>query len=420
MSGFKIITLSILFLSLMLFVISPILSTKAQQEPVDLSTIKEVLKAKTKKNSLEDKNDYLIDLVNKNGVDFSLTPKIEKELRSLGANPELIIAIRNKAPKPTPTPTPKPRALPSPTPTIIPTPTPTPNVGPIPTPPTPSWQLKGFTFTTATIEIDKKSAKISKKEGKATYFSDRLSEGVILEMVEIPRGNFVMGHDCFGSNQDCCPEHSVDLQTFYMSKYEITQLQWKVVAMMPKVRINLDPDPSTNKGEHKPVENVSWEEAYEFCDRLFWATGRKYTLPSESQWEYAARAGTTSSFAFGGGLSTEIVNFVSKQGGINRMKTIDVGSLGVANAFGIYDMHGNVWEWCLDTYQNQYGYYDNPRGWKITAPIDGSAWITNSKKRVLRGGSFADDEYDCYSFKRNWAEQGSRGSREGFRVVVMR
>lgn len=141
----------------------------------------------------------------------------------------------------------------------------------------------------------------------------------------------------------------------------------------------LDADPSNFKGDKRPVEQVSWYDAVEFCDRLTAHTKRAYSLPSEAEWEYACRAGTRTPFHFGETITTDLANYRGTDNeeykwsgsygpgpkGIYREQITEVGSFGVANAFGLYDMHGNVWEWCLDDW------HDNYEG----APTDGSAWL---------------------------------------------
>jgi formylglycine-generating enzyme required for sulfatase activity len=219
------------------------------------------------------------------------------------------------------------------------------------------------------------------------------------------------------------PQHQVTVPKFYMGKFKVTQAQWRAVANMPEVgeelypdlsRFNnisildmialhpkLYPDPSRFKGDNLPVGLVRWDDAVEFCKRLSKKTGREYRLPSEAEWEYAARAGTQTPFAFGEAITPEIVNYDGNYPyaravkGTKRGMTVAVGSLGWANGFGLYDMHGNGWEWCLDHWHKNY------RG----APTDGSAWLNggDSDVRVVRGGSSSSYGFDCRS-----------ASREGF------
>ncbi len=201
-----------------------------------------------------------------------------------------------------------------------------------------------------------------------------------------------------------------------MGKYEVTQAQWRAVARLPKVKKDLNPDPSHFKGDDLPVEQVSWEDAVEFCERLSRATGRQYRLPSEAEWEYACRAGTTTPFAFGETVTPELVNYdgqhpyAQAQKGMFREKTTPVGYMGVANGFGLYDMHGNVWEWCLDAWHDNYN----------NAPTDGSAWerAGDRSTRVLRGDSWLSFGYISRAAHRVWIPPDRRLNGIGFRVVL--
>ena len=180
-----------------------------------------------------------------------------------------------------------------------------------------------------------------------------------LRMMPIPAGTFLMGSPPNepGRDADEGPQHRVTLPEFYIAQTPITQAQWRVVASWQRVELELNPDPSHFKGGDRPVERVSWNDATEFCHRLSNRTGRIYTLPSESQWEYACRAGTTTPFHFGDELTKNLANF-------NRTNTTDVGIF-PANAWGLHDMHGSVWEWCADDWHPSYE----------EAPDDGSAWM---------------------------------------------
>ena len=175
----------------------------------------------------------------------------------------------------------------------------------------------------------------------------------------------------------------------------MTQAQWEVVANLSKVDRDLTPNPSHFKGSNRPIEKVSWYDAVEFCQRLSIVTGREYRLPSEAEWEYACRAGTTTPLHFGATLTSQLANhngnytFASEPKGEYRKQTTDVGSF-PPNAFGLYDMHGNVWEWCADDW---YENYDD-------APNDGRKRIKGSKQgtnKVLRGGSWDVNPDFCRS-----------------------
>lgn len=282
-------------------------------------------------------------------------------------------------------------------------------------------------FTIATLErqLDQQEEwMIKRQHGQAEYITEVLAEGVELEMIEIPAGTFLMGapEDELESTNDERPQHQVTVPSFYMGRYPINQAQWKAVAALPQVNQELNPDPSSFKGANRPVERVSWYDAVEFCSRLSQHTGRSYRLPSEAEWEYACRAGTTTPFHFGETISSELANYNAEHTygagvkGTYREETTEVGIFGVANAFGLYDMHGNVWEWCLDDWHNNY------KG----TPIDGSAWVDDiyldqqQEKAVLRGGSWFSNSRSCRSASRYsdpMAERNSIFNNFGFRVV---
>jgi formylglycine-generating enzyme required for sulfatase activity len=264
---------------------------------------------------------------------------------------------------------------------------------------------------------------ISYLQHEAEYFVEDLGAGVELDMVLIPGGSFMMGspEDELGRSDNESPQHLVTIKPFFMGKYPITQAQWKAIAVLPQVDQQLDPDPSYFKGSDRPVEKISWYDAVEFCDRLSHQTGRKYRLPSEAEWEYACRAGTTTPFHFGETISTDLANYNGNHTyrtgskGIHRGETMPSGSFGVANAFGLYDMHGNVWEWCADRWHPNYQ----------SAPSDGSTWINNHNQnksdsqnyRLLRGGSWNLLPGFCRSAVRSFNYPGSLNYSFGFRLV---
>jgi formylglycine-generating enzyme required for sulfatase activity len=235
--------------------------------------------------------------------------------------------------------------------------------------------------------------------------NENLGNGVVLEMVAIPGGKFFMGSPEGEGNDREKPQHQVTVSPFYMGKYPVTQAQWERVAFLPKVNINLHPKPSCFKGANLPVERVSWHDAQEFCARLSKTTGKLYRLPSEAEWEYACRANTTTRYYFGDTITTDLVNHNGKYG-----QTTDVGKF-PPNAFGLYDMHGNVWEWCEDGWHENY----------INAPIwpnNSNPWISKNNKRLLRGGSWNFSLVACRSAYRDGYEPDIRYNNGGFRLVV--
>jgi formylglycine-generating enzyme required for sulfatase activity len=256
-----------------------------------------------------------------------------------------------------------------------------------------------------------------------------LGDGVSLPLIAIPAGEFVMGSpvDEPERRESEGPQHRVRLAGFLMGQTPITQAQWRAVArLVPPLGQRWQQDlpltPSHFSGQpdsdQRPVEQVSWDQAIECCRRLSAITGDVYTLPSEAQWEYACRAGTISPFYFGDTISPELANYDGNYGygegpkGIYREQTTPVGMF-PANAWSLQDMHGNVWEWCLDHW------HENYEG----APIDGSAWRNNNSEqdgaRLLRGGSWYYDPRNCRSACRALGQPDDAYDVVGFRVVCL-
>ena len=239
-----------------------------------------------------------------------------------------------------------------------------------------------------------------------------------MEFVFVPGGCFQMGQTEADKAQlikevgeenyaswfaDELPRHEVCVKGFWMGKYEVTQAQWQAI---------MESNPSNFKGADRPVETVSWNDAQEFLKKLnaAWANSRspaQFRLPSEAEWEYAARAGTQTAYSFGDDPNQlgEYAWFVDNSGN----NTHPVGQL-KPNAFGLYDMHGNVWEWVADTYHENYN----------DAPTDGSVWedLGDRKAKVLRGGSWNSSPRSCRSAYRNWNAPDYRYYNFGARVVV--
>ncbi len=268
------------------------------------------------------------------------------------------------------------------------------------------------------------SLTITRQKQTNQYFEEDLGKGILpLQMMRIPAGSFVMGSpaDELERQDNEGPQHKVTLGEFYMGRYPVTQAQWRAVAAMPQVEIELDPDPSNFKGDLHPVERVTWHEAMEFCARLSQQTQRAYSLPGEAQWEYACRAGTTTTFNFGDTITKDLANYrgdgslgrdayyYSGAAGEFRNSTTPVDQFGIANHWGLCDMHGNVREWCLDLSHTSYE----------GAPTDGSAWIANSSKQMYeqRGGSWFNDPRACRSARRNVNVPSDRHFNNGLRVI---
>ncbi len=285
--------------------------------------------------------------------------------------------------------------------------------------------LSSFAFEVVTVNARGRETNRSRRQAK--FFPEELGGGVILEMVSIPGGTFLMGSPNSESGREDTesPQHGVTVQPFFMGKYAVTQAQWKVVAALPKVNRDLNPDPSEFKGANRPVENVSWDDAMEFCARLSKKTGRDYRLPSEAEWEYACRAGTTTPFHFGETITPDLANYngnytsASGPKGNYRQETTPVGSF-PPNAFGLYDMHGNVWEWCADPWHPNYS----------DAPSDGSVWNSGKNEdaadaaaslrryRLQRGGSWDDNPRNCRAAYRDRDVPDIGYGHFGFRAVV--
>ena len=211
------------------------------------------------------------------------------------------------------------------------------------------------------------------------------------------------------------PVRRVTIEPFFLGRYPVTQAQWRVVATaIEKVRLELDPDPSQFEGGDRPVEQVSWYEAIEFCQRLTKATGRRYRLSSEAEWEFACRAGTQTPFHFGETVSPELANYdarysyAASPAGEQRDGTTAVAAFQIANAFGLCDMHGNVWEWCQDHWHQNY----------TGAPLGGAPWNEGEDiGRVLRGGSWLNLPRDCRSASRTENHPDYRSRSISFRVA---
>lgn len=224
------------------------------------------------------------------------------------------------------------------------------------------------------------------------------SQPVAIELVDIPAGEFLMGSE--NGEDDEKPAHRVKINyAFKMGKYEVTQAQWQSV-------MGNNPSYFNSCGGNCPVEKVSWNDVQEFIKQLnVRNNGYTYRLPTEAEWEYACRAGTTGDFA--GKLDAMAWYFDNSSG-----QTHPVGQKS-PNAWGLYDIVGNVWEWCEDVYHDDY----------TGAPTDGSSWRTprsdGENDRVLRGGTWYLDAFYCRSAFRRWLDADYRDYYLGFRVVAV-
>jgi formylglycine-generating enzyme required for sulfatase activity len=233
---------------------------------------------------------------------------------------------------------------------------------------------------------------------KLEEVKEDLGQGLSLEMVLIPTGTFVMGspESEEDRNDDEVPHLVTLTKPYYMGKYAVTQEQWE--AVMGNTSSEMEINSNHMKGAKLPVTDVSWEDCQDFIKELNEKTSGKFRLPTEAEWEYACRAGTTTAYSFGDRLTKSNANF-------------DGASLKVVgsykpNAFGLHDMHGNVWEWCEDWYG------DYPSG-SVTDP-KGQATGTS---HVLRGGSFVHSEWGAFSYKRSNGWSTYRIFSNGFRLA---
>ena len=275
----------------------------------------------------------------------------------------------------------------------------------------PLWTVQ---FETVTVNARGEEASFSTHQAK--FFKEDLGNGVILEIVSIPAGEFMMGSPRGEKyrDEDESPQHKVSVPAFFMGKFAVTQAQYRAV---------MGSNPANFQGDNRPVETVSWHEATEFCRKLSEKTGHNYRLPSEAEWEYACRAGTITPFHFGATLTTNLANYdgnytyQSEPKGEYLNQTTEVGSF-PPNAFGLYDMHGNVWEWCKDDWHKNYN----------GAPEDGTVWISSSTglfswfsikttTKVVRSGSWDINPRVCRSANRDWIDADWCYYNIGLRVV---
>lgn len=234
--------------------------------------------------------------------------------------------------------------------------------------------------------------------------SSRSIPGLGLELIWIEPGTFQLGSAQGGGDERPVTQVTIS-RGFWLGRTEVTQAQWAAV---------MGSNPSNFKGDDRPVEQVSWHEAMEFCRKLTErerAAGRlpdelAYTLPTEAQWEYACRAGTTGDYA--GNL--DAMAWYSSNSGDQTHSMGQTHSVGQkqANAWGLQDMHGNVWEWCLD-------WYGNYPGGSVTDP----AGVPSGSGRVFRGGGWWFDAVHCRSAYRNSNEPVNSWEFLGFRLALV-
>ena len=265
--------------------------------------------------------------------------------------------------------------------------------------------MKMITIEFETPTLNEKGVVIRQTSHTAKQFTEDLGSGILLDMVVIPSGFFQMGSLPHHGEADEQPQHLVTIRSFLMGKYLITQGQWKaVMGKLPSCRF---------KGDNLPVERVSWDDAQKFCQTISHKTGRTYQLASETQWEYACRAGTSTPFSFGETMTVDVANFNGEHtfrdepGGYYFHSTNEGGKF-PPNALGLYDMHGNLWEWCADNWLDDYS----------SSPRDGSSYQNkDSRYRVARGGSWHEPPALCRSAARLQVLQSDADEFLGLRIV---
>ena len=207
------------------------------------------------------------------------------------------------------------------------------------------------------------------------------------------------------------PQHQATLKGFWIGKYTITNAQWyAVMGTKPSGKYDV-----MFQGKNQPVVGVSWDDAKEFCKKASERIGKAVRLPSETEWEYACCTGAATAFHFGENITTNLVNYhgdypyIDAPKGDNRQKTLNVNNFS-PNAWGLYQMHGNVWEWCEDVWHNNYA----------GIPKDGSPWLKDGEqnKHIVRGGSWNYGAYYCCSAVRLRFIIDSKFNDLGFRVVI--
>ena len=251
-------------------------------------------------------------------------------------------------------------------------------------------------------------AMVAAREGRLLYKAGDIIQDCrqCPQMVYIPAGSFRMGDIQGGGDSNEKPVHRVSVKAFLMSATEVTFAQWDACAAAGGC--SYKPSDSGWGSGSRPVINVSWEDiTKQYIPWLNKKTGEQYRLPSEAEWEYAARAGSETKYSWGNSIGNNKANCDGCGSRWDNSQTAPVGSF-AANAFGLYDMHGNVWEWTQDCWNGSYK----------DAPSDGTAWLSgNCGRRVLRGGSWNYRPNDLRSANRNYNTTGYRSSSFGFRLA---
>jgi eukaryotic-like serine/threonine-protein kinase len=270
---------------------------------------------------------------------------------------------------------------------------------------------QSLTVQASSIKLNGQGDIIDRPQHQVQIFQEELGDGILLTMVKIPAGKFMMGSPATekGREHHEQPQHLVNVPEFYLGQTQVTQAQW--VAIFP------DKPGGAIKNSQLPVHSINWIEAIAFCDRLSQKTGHKYRLPSESEWEYACRAETTSPFAYGDTIVPTIANYNGAYPygqapkGVFRQAATPVATF-PPNHFGLYDMHGNLWEWCFDEWFDHY--HGAPKNGGAMGDI---ATQDSQQLRVVRGGSWFSHACNCRAASRTSLSASFRHQHYGLRVA---
>jgi formylglycine-generating enzyme required for sulfatase activity len=269
------------------------------------------------------------------------------------------------------------------------------------------------------VELGPRGTIVRRPVGSVRRLRVPIADGLDLALVLVPSGEFEMGSEPTEAGRWHAegPPHRVHVAAFLLGQYPITQAQWRRVTDMPSIARRLERSPAPFRGDDLPVENIGWNDATEFCARLEALTSLPFRLPSEAEWEYACRAGTGTAFHYGETLSGSVANYACAHPYADELPQPARGlSTAVGtyppNRFGLYDMHGNVFEWCADAWHLDY----------MHAPHDAAPWIADGypNYRVLRGGAWGTRPHGCRSAYRTAAHQNRdhRRNTYGLRVAL--
>ncbi len=262
-------------------------------------------------------------------------------------------------------------------------------------------------FSFQYVRLDRSGRVIELKDGRGALWNEKLAGGQSLQVVALPGGFFSMGSMSGQGYIDETPRHGVQVAPFFLGRQLVTQAQWQaVMKKAPRSRFS---------GENLPVENISWSEALEFCKKLSKQSRHAYRLPSEAEWEYACRAGTSTAFSTGETINTDFANYcgehiyLGESRGLYRHCTTPAEQL-LPNPYGLLEMHGNLWEFCADRWHADYN----------GAPLDSRPWESSGEKgcRVARGGSWHEPPGNCRCSTRLRVAEKEGDDIYGFRVAM--